>query len=158
MRRLFEGDNPARAHMPHRRAEGGSRVGIVHEHAAPDCGIEVVVQYDRADRARDERDVRQTGRLRAIAGGLEDLRILLDADHRAPRANEVRDEERDIARTAADIEHLHPGTDARAGEEVPSGRIEQRTLPLEALGLRLRVTEGIGGRVCHLHAPSCALV
>src|SRR5437762_198054 len=54
----------------------------------------------------------------------------------------------------ADVEHLHPGRDARGLEEAPGGRFDQTSLLFEAVGLPLGPPHHVDriARGCLLHA------
>lgn len=86
-----------------------------------------MLHLDLTDVASDEGHLCHPCCLRPGARRGSDRRIHVDPDDATGRADQLGGQEGHVTRTAADIEHLHPGRDARILEEEPGG-------PLEKLG------------------------
>jgi hypothetical protein len=84
----------------------------------------------------------------ALSRDSEDLRIAIDADDRAGRANQLTGQHRDVAGATTQIENPHAALDARVPQQALGGRLENRRLLDQAPDLILRMSENIY-RVTH---------
>src|SRR5262249_42623866 len=108
------------------------RIGRVHQNEPPHDGIELSVKHQVSNVAGPEGDLGEARRFGSLDRSLDDFRILVDANDRAGRADELRGEEGHITRTAPDIEYSHPRADSRILEKVAGQRFEESRALLEA--------------------------
>ena len=114
-----------RAHEAQRGAQRGGRIGRIHQHEAPDDGVEVSIQLQVANVAGPERDVRRPRRLGSAGRETDHFGICIDPEDAPRSADELSDEEGHIPRAAPDVEDSHARTNPRILEEVARQRFEE---------------------------------
>ena len=140
----MERDRAAGTEMGDESPEHRGRLRLELEHVPTDDGVELVVKVSSAGSpstnetfASDACSARS--RATATAAGRP-----VDADDGAGLADELRDEERDIAATGPDVEDAHPACHARVDQEPACHRFDQRGLESQAPQFDLRVAEHVG--------------
>ena len=148
---FVESRESVRTHEAQRGAQRGGRIGRVHQHEAPDDGVEVPIQLQVANVAGPERDVRRARHLGSAGRGTDHLGICIDSEDAARSADELSDEEGNVSRAAPDVEDSHARTNPRILEEVARQRFEE-------LGTILQAPRFVGGPAHDVRMISASLL
>src|SRR5258705_11940620 len=89
-----------------------------------DHEIEAYGVDEGINRSLGEDDMQDSVRLSPLSRNSEDLRIGIDADDRAGRANQLAGQHRDVAGATTQIENPHAALDARAPQQALGGRLD----------------------------------
>ena len=132
---LQEGDDGAGPEEALYPAQNRHGILEVHEDPASDDRVEVVVEVELVDGGADERRRWSSRRRRRGAGQCEDVGVDVDADDVAVWPDEIGQQQGHVARTAAEVEHLHPRADAGGHEQLARDRAVELGLADEPAGL-----------------------
>ena len=69
----------------------------------------------------------------SLASLLQDHSVAINCNHAPRRSNELGSEQRNIAHSAAEVEHFHAGLDSRGHKELPGPFLEDGCLILQAV-------------------------
>jgi hypothetical protein len=119
------------AHHAERRAQTRDWIRQIRQDNTADDRVEVAFEFDISDVACDKRHLRHLQRSRPCACGGYDLRIRVHTHNAASRTDKLSRNQRDIACTAAEIQHLHSGRNTRVLEQPPRRLLEQFGLMLQ---------------------------
>jgi hypothetical protein len=143
-------------------SEHRRRLALEHENVAADDGVEGPVErhFGRISLAEDH--VAKGSGIRSLSRRCQSGRRSVCPDDFAPGSDKVCQQEGDIAGTAADVEHAHPGDDPGGGKKPPRDRINETRLLVESVELPIRMAKNIqAGRprvVPHVYRFGTAIV
>src|SRR5262249_31241519 len=126
--------------------QGGGGIWGMDENQSSDDGIELAIRGERIELGRCEAYIAPSGRGCAPFGDVERLLRPIDAQDCAGRTDQIGCEQRNVADTAADVEHLHARCESCATENVLGEIPEQVALELEAAEFAVRVAQRIRAR------------
>ena len=139
----MEKDYAAAPRMRGKPSEHLDRVALKHENVAADDGVEGPIErhLDRISLAEDH--VAKGPGVRSLPCRDQSGRRSVCSDDFAPGSDKVCRQEGDIAGTAADVEHPHPGFDPGGAKEPPRDRIDEMRLLVQAIELPIGMAENI---------------
>src|ERR1044072_7631207 len=109
----MERDDPAGSHGVGELRYSLSRVGLIHEHAAADDGVERAAFWKgNVESAFEESDIGDARLTSLLSPKVEHASIAIDSKHMSVVSNATCDHERYRPRPAADIEHVQASPDA----------------------------------------------
>jgi hypothetical protein len=121
-----EGDDSPRSHVRRQPTEHLGRVGLKLQHVPSDDGVESRSECELRRITLAERHVRKLGR--PLPSDDDRGWSTVDADYAAFRADELGDEQRNVAPARADVENVHPRFDSGLDEQPARDRLDQRRL------------------------------
>ena len=146
--KFLEDGEASGAEMMLQLAKSVDGIGIVHEDEAANDGVEGFVERHFGGIAFEETDVAHAAELRAGNGPLNGGGDAVGANDFAARANEIGDEESDIATAAADVENAHAGDDAGLEKKLASKGLVGLRLTAESMEFLLGLAGRVGGALC----------
>ncbi len=145
---FLEDGEAAGTEMALKFAKSVDGIGIVHEDEAANDGIEGFVEQHFGGIAFEEADVAHAAELRAGNGPLNGGGDAVGANDFTAGADEIGDEESDIASATADVENAHAGDDASLEKKLASERFVGLRLTGESMEFLLGLAGRVGGALC----------
>jgi len=145
---LLERDDATWCHPIDDRAQRSHGAGVVHEHQTSDGGVEIATEIHLGvvHVAGDEPHVGVPGGRGPPLGGRQDGGVAIDADDAAVGTDHVGQQQRDVARTAADVQDRHAGSDPGLFERMAGEPTDQIGLLLQSVALVVGIAEDVGRR------------
>jgi hypothetical protein len=116
---------------------------------AADRGIECSVFGKRIVRSDHELNLSISGRKRPGLRHFDSMGFAIECNNAACLANGLRQKKRDVADAAADVEHMHPGSDAAFPDQSAGDASEDAGLELQTFDFEVCMTQNVGGRCVH---------
>jgi len=139
----MEEDYAAAPRVRGKPSERRRRVALKHENVAADDGVEASVERHLGRISLAEDHVAKGPGIRSLPRRCQSDRRSVCPDDFAPSADKVCRKEGDIAGTAADVEHPHPGYDPGGAKEPPRDRIDEMRLLAQAVELPIGMAKNI---------------
>jgi hypothetical protein len=124
-------------------SEHRRRVALKHEDVTADDGVEGSVERHLGRISLAEHHVAKGPGIRSLPRRCQSGRRSVSSDDFAPGPDEVCRQEGDIAGTAADVEHAHPGDDPGGAKKPPRDRINETRLLVETVELPIGMAKNI---------------
>jgi len=139
----MEEDYAAAPRVRGKPSERCRRVALKQENVAADNGVERSVERHLGRISLAEDHVAKGPGIRSLPRRCQSDRGSVCPDDFAPSADKVCRKEGDIAGTAADVEHPHPGYDPGGAKEPPRDRIDEMRLLAQAVELPIGMAENV---------------
>lgn len=134
----------------------GDRIGLKHQNVAADHGVERSVERECRGIAFTKADILDRMLRRAPLCRRKGRWGPICADDLTFAANHLGNQECNVARATADVEHAHPGTHARREQDSSRDRVNDAGLMAETPNLAIGMDENIrdanvGTTTCDFH-------
>ncbi len=141
--------SPLWAQIPAQVSQSPQRIRQIHENEPADDHVELARDQQIRHVTQFESGIEVTGEMGAIARGGHRYRGPVDTHYVATGTDDLRGDERHVARTASQIEHAMPDRDAGPAKQHVGMGSEVAGLNGQPLQLahRMRQGEGIGGSI-----------
>ena len=129
--------------MTNDATQHGHRIGLKHQNIAADHGVERSFERECRGIAFTEADILDRVRRRSTVRRRKCRWSPICADDMTFAANHLGNQECNVARATADVEHAHPGANARREQNSARDRINDARLMAETPDLAIGMDEDI---------------
>lgn len=146
----MEDDGPTRPEVTSDATQHGHSIGLKDQNIAADHGVERSVERECRGIAFMEADFLDRMRRRAPLRRRKSRRSPICADDLTFAANHLGNQECNVARATADVEHAHPGSYTRRQQDSSRDRVNDARLMAETPDLTIGMDESTGRERRHV--------